>query len=105
MTKQSKCPKCGAAATMKSRFVCGSILEDGLGQHCQSEHCRISELEQELSMYKKLYEKALKCVDEAFQSWSGHTPILPDFLMIGEDKFEGVVKLAKAYRDLKEPKQ
>ena len=39
-------------------------------------------------------------VDRVFQDYSGHMPILPDFLSPGDDKFLGVMKLAEAYRKL-----
>ena len=61
---------------------------------------RCEVLERELDMWKTLHTHALECVDDVFQSWSGHEPILPDFLGLGECKFRGVVKLAKAYKEL-----
>lgn len=54
-----------------------------------------------LALYKKLHEHAIRCVDDVFQEYSGHVPILPGFLMAGDDKFEGVIKLANEYVRLK----
>jgi septal ring factor EnvC (AmiA/AmiB activator) len=62
---------------------------------------RVSELETELGRLRKLHNEALDCVDEVFQSDSTKPPpVLPDFLMAGEDKFEGVIKLAERYKQL-----
>lgn len=60
----------------------------------------VSVVTAELEMYKKLYRKALDCVDEVFQETFETKAMLPDFLLAGECKFEGVKKLAKAYIDL-----
>lgn len=54
---------------------------------------------QEPGIYEKLYQHAIDCVDRVFQECTENPkPILPDFLGIGEDKFDGVVKLAEKYR-------
>lgn len=52
--------------------------------------------------YKTLYNHAINCVDAVFHTkGKGSTPpMLPDFLDLGEDKFEGIKKLAQAYLSL-----
>jgi hypothetical protein len=51
----------------------------------------------ELRLYKRLHEHALACVDDVFQDYNGHEAMLPDFLALGECKFEGVKVLASAF--------
>lgn len=54
-----------------------------------------------LKQYKELWQHAIDCVDQIFQEDSTiPDPILPDFLQCGADKFEGCIKLAKAYVEL-----
>lgn len=51
--------------------------------------------------YVAAHGRALDAVGKVFQDCSGKSePILPDFLLPGEDKFQGVVKLAEAYVNL-----
>ena len=58
---------------------------------------RIAELEQ----YKTLYSHALDCVDRVFQVCKEiPNPILPDFATLGESKFQAVIRLAEAYKEL-----
>lgn len=57
-------------------------------------------LQDQLDMYKKLYDHALECVDKVFQDYSGHKAMLPDFMRLGESKFQGVIKLAEEYKKL-----
>lgn len=95
------CPKCGASKDLKlsgvtAYFDCYS-RQAADGELAQSDKCRIRELEAEVKTYKGLFDRALACVDDVFQEYTGHVPMLPDFLMAGDDKFEGVKKLAKAY--------
>jgi hypothetical protein len=62
-----------------------------------------AELQRERDNYKFSYDKAINAVDSVFQV--DHTkppPLLPDFLRLGDCKFEGVVKLAKAYIELEQ---
>lgn len=48
--------------------------------------------------YEELYRRAIECVDRVFQEGGQEQPpILPDFLQLGDDKFEGVIKLAEEY--------
>lgn len=55
-------------------------------------------LSQGLESYKSMYKQALEAVDQVFQECSTNpNPILPDFLGLGDDKFKGVVRLAKEY--------
>jgi hypothetical protein len=55
--------------------------------------------EQARDQYKELTNRALKAVDRVFQvGGQAEPPILPDFLLVGSCKFEGVVKLAEEYR-------
>lgn len=62
---------------------------------------RIAELERLEAMYRDLFTHALKCVDRVFQEGGQpEPPILPDFGRPGDDKFEAVVRLAKAYAEL-----
>jgi hypothetical protein len=52
----------------------------------------------ELHMYRRLFEKALHYADKVFQVCSENPkPLLPNFLPLGADKFEGVVILAEEY--------
>jgi DNA repair exonuclease SbcCD ATPase subunit len=54
-----------------------------------------------LTQYKTLFNHALDCVDRVFQvDGDKPPPLLPDFLGLGCNKFEGVIKLAEAYREL-----
>lgn len=65
---------------------------------CDDLAARLSAAEAELQQYKGLHHHAIKCVDRVFQQCTENPqPLLPDFLGIGDDKFEGVVKLAEAY--------
>lgn len=58
----------------------------------------IESLERELEDWKKRFFSALESVDEVFQySYTNPKPLLPHFLRAGEDKFKGVIKLAKEY--------
>lgn len=100
-----KCPKCGAKFLPREygneydKYECGSFPNCGKTL-TQSKECRVTELEQKLDVYRKLYEHALRCVDDTFQDYIGHAAILPNFLKLGDDKFEGVKKLAKEYLTL-----
>lgn len=52
----------------------------------------------ELGQYKQSHDRAIECVDRVFQVRSDRPPpLLPDFLTLGDDKFEGVEALAKEY--------
>ena len=58
----------------------------------------IRELANDLAIYRGLFHKALEQVDKVFQVCSENDkPLLLDFLLCGDDKFEGFVKLAEAY--------
>lgn len=62
---------------------------------------RLKNSEDSLKTYKVVYKNAIDNVDIVFQECSENPhPILPDFLRLGEDKFKGVVKLAKEHRSL-----
>ena len=53
------------------------------------------------SSYKEMLHDALECVDKCFQSRSDREPpILPDFCLAGDNKFEAVVRLARDYAKL-----
>ena len=59
---------------------------------------RAEKAEAELAMFRQLYDHALDCVDQVFQVCSEiPNPILPNFLMAGSNKFDGVIKLAKSF--------
>ena len=53
-----------------------------------------------VAMFEKLYSHAIECVDKVFQDCSKHEAMLPDFLKLGESKFNGVVTLAEKYKAL-----
>lgn len=53
-----------------------------------------------VAMFEKLYGHAIECVDKVFQDCSKHEAMLPDFLKLGESKFNGVVTLAEKYKAL-----
>jgi hypothetical protein len=59
----------------------------------------IALLERERNMYRKLFNDAIVCVDKVFQPSAQPATLLPDFLLAGEDKFQGVIKLATAYKE------
>lgn len=61
---------------------------------------RLEAENERLKQYEVQYHKAMECVDRVFQEDSKREPpLLPDFLTLGESKFEGVVKLARAYKE------
>lgn len=63
---------------------------------------RLGELTHSRDMYRKLFESALSNVDRVFQLCSENPePILPDFAILGEDKFRAVVRLAEDYKRLR----
>lgn len=48
------------------------------------------------------FRHAIACVDAVFQEIPGQPPpLLPEFLLLGDDKFEGVKKLASEYLSLR----
>ncbi len=60
-------------------------------------HELIAEIDR-LNQYRKAHHHAIECVDRVFQCDSKKPPpILPEFCRIGDDKFEAVVRLARAY--------
>lgn len=62
---------------------------------------KVADLERERNNLAYLYAKALEAVDRVFQTdCTKRPPLLPDFLGLGDCKFKGVVKLAKAYLEL-----
>lgn len=81
---------------MSSTFeiVRKALLPGGLSKLAEE----VAELERERDMYRELHRHSLNCVDRVFQADSTKSaPLLPDFLQYGDDKFEGVIKLAEAY--------
>lgn len=72
-----------------------------LREELKAAQTHIKELEYRLANLQKAFGHAIGCVDRVFQQDNTQPlPILPDFLKLGEDKFEGVVKLALAYKEL-----
>lgn len=62
----------------------------------------VNKLAAECDQWKQLGTEALDAVDRVFQVDSTKPPpLLPDFLLAGESKFGGVVKLAEAYLELR----
>jgi hypothetical protein len=62
---------------------------------------KLEATEGNLASYKMLYHVAINAADRVFQVDSTKPPpLLPDFLKLGDCKFEGVVKLAEAYLEL-----
>lgn len=60
---------------------------------------KLEQLTHERDMYRKLFESALSNVDRVFQLCQENPePILPDFAILGEDKFRAVVRLAEEYK-------
>lgn len=74
----------------------------------ETAEARVRELEAKLkstegclTSYKLLYDVAISAADRVFQVDSTKPPpLLPGFLQLGDCKFEGVVKLAEAYKEL-----
>lgn len=63
---------------------------------------RLSELAHSRDVYRKLFESALSNVDRVFQLCTENPePILPNFAILGEDKFRAVVRLAEDYKRLR----
>jgi hypothetical protein len=61
----------------------------------------LKEALERMDAYKREFARALNCVDKCFQaSTENPQPILPDFVSLGRDKFEAVVRLAIKYRSL-----
>jgi hypothetical protein len=79
----------------------GFINWDREQHRADAAEAKCGELEGELRQYKKLFIHAIECVDRVFQVESRKpAPLLPDFLKLGECKFRGVERLAKAYLQL-----
>lgn len=108
---RSGCMVCGLMslthALSRISYACGEPNEMGLSPFdldYDEEHvvtrveANVAELERQLAMYKSLHQHALKCVDDVFQEYTGHVPILPNYLVLGSDKFKGVVDLAVDYK-------
>lgn len=75
---------------LKSRRYGAELLEE------------VDRLNAQLEIYQRLYSKAIDCVDRVFQTGAHEEPpLLPDFLLLGDDKFTGVVKLAEDYLRLR----
>jgi hypothetical protein len=80
-------------------YEAGTRFSDYALNNAPAIAARERELERERENYKFMYDKAIKAVDDAFQEYSGHDAILPDFLQPGDCKFTGVMKLANAYKE------
>ena len=64
---------------------------------------RIRELQEDLASVEDRYLQALACVDQAFQDGAQAEPaILPDYALVGSDKFKAVPRLARDYKELLE---
>jgi hypothetical protein len=78
--------------------------EDATAMVWDSGRRAVAKVTKERDMYRELFENAIKNIDRVFQvAHRQHPPLLPDFLKLGEDKFEGAIRLAIAY--LKEQKR
>lgn len=69
----------------------GKRMQDEFVEYCKA-------LKAERDMLRQLHRHALNCVDQVFQECTEIPhPLLPGFARLGEDKFECVIRLAKAY--------
>ena len=86
------------ASRLEAEAASGQEAVASLRTELEETRRKLAAAERERNNFKQAFDVAIISVDRVFQIDSTQPPpLLPVFLSLGESKFEGVIKLAKAY--------